>query len=403
MQQNFFRIAKNAAALVLYFILALLLIFYLKYITCPVYNFTPGQAFSGNYYYNPYQNMQPGDWHKGNFQIQSYAWGGVTSGRGNTNEEIFRLYESLGYDIIATSDYQKINRFQHESPSYIPVYEHGYGIKKSHQVLIGAKKVLWKDYPLFQTIHNKQHIINKLRNDNELVYLAHPLLRGGYSIENMKRLSNYDGIEVMNNYRFSIDHWDAALSVGNYVSILGNDDAHDISNPDEIGHHCTLINAPEGNQKNIISSLKKGNAFGARIYRPNGESFQDKVKRIKILPELKSFTVKYDTIFLKTDSIASEIRFIGQGGKLLKKSSYTTNAYYKIRETDTYIRTEIHFSDQSFYCLNPVCRYDGTSPGTLPFAEVNLWKTWILRIIGFASLLFMGLNYFILRKKFRDI
>ncbi len=90
---------------------------------------------------------------------------------------------------------------------------------------------MWKDYPLFQTIHNKQHIINLLKKSSELVYIAHPKLWNGYPIEEIELLSNYDGIEVLNNYGKSIKHWDAALSPGKYVTILGNDDAHDVSNP----------------------------------------------------------------------------------------------------------------------------------------------------------------------------
>ncbi|MCF8404242.1 MAG: hypothetical protein K9H58_09870 [Bacteroidales bacterium] len=395
------RILKLIGKLILFVLISFLLIFYIKYISCPVYDFTAGKPFSGKLFYNPYQNMQSENWRKGNFQIQSRAWGGITSGSGNSNEDIAKLYKSLGYDIIGTSDYQKINRYGENKASYVPVYEHGYGIQKSHQVLIGAKRVMWKDYPIFQTIHQKQHIIHSLRKDNALIYLAHPLLRGGYSLEDMKYLGGYDGIEVMNNYRFSVDHWDEALSAGNYVTILGDDDAHDINNPDEIGHHCTLINTPVVEKENIIHALKEGNAYGARIYRPNHETFEDKVKRIKVIPKLTGFEVIGDTIKVRVDSMASEIRFIGQNGKLLKSVMNVKESFYSINDEDTYIRTEIHFPDQSFFCLNPVCRFDGISPSKMPAAKINYWKTWILRIIGFSSLIFVIINIVIIRKKRR--
>jgi len=308
-------------------IAALLVVITVEYITCPVYDFMPGKPFSGEQFYNPYDSIDPVQWRKGNFQIQSYAWGGVTSGRGNTNEAIHALYKSLGYDIIGTSDYQKINRFGEGSPGYVAVYEHGYGIQKSHQVLLGARRVLWRDYPFFQTIHNKQHIIESLRRDNALIYLAHPLLRNGYSISDMKVLTGFDGIEVLNNYRFSIDHWDAALSEGNYVTIMGNDDAHDISNHDEIGHHCTFINTPDLSQGSILEALKRGRAYGAMIWRPLGETIRDKIRRTSILPELVRHDISGDTLFVQFDSVASEIRFIGQGGELLKSAADTDNAF----------------------------------------------------------------------------
>jgi len=337
-----------------------------------------------------------------NFQVQSYAWSGITSGRGNTNEKIYDIYKQLGYDIIATSDYQKINRYRQDEPDYIPVYEHGYGIKKNHQVLLGAQKVLWKDYPVFQTIHNKQHILNLLREDNELVYIAHPKLRHGYEPEDMEKLGNYDGIEVLNNYRTSLEHWDAALSAGNYVTLLGNDDAHDITNPDEIGHHCTFIQSSTLNRAEILTALKKGNSFGAKIYRPNGESFEDKIKRTRVLPKITAVDITSDTFYIRIDSVAREVRFVGQNGKNLLTISHTNSPFYIIRDNDTYIRTEIEFYSNSVYYLNPVCRTNSNLPPEKPAPEINIYKTAILRILGFATLIFIFLNYFLLKRKFRN-
>lgn len=374
-------------------------IFAVKYITCPVYDFKPSGSFSGDLFYNPYADLKPDDWKRGNFQIQSYAWAGITSGRGNTNEAIHSLYRSLGYDVIATSDYQKINRYGEGQPGYVPVYEHGYGIQKSHQVLIGSRKVLWKDYPFFQTVHNKQHIIELLRRDNALIFLAHPLLRHGYSIDDMKNLTGYDGIEVLNNYRFSIGHWDAALSQGNYVTILGNDDAHDISNPDEIGHHCTFINSPTLEEADILAALKEGRAYGAKIWRPSGESIEAKIKRTRVLPMLLRHDIHNDTLFVQCDSVADSVRFIGQGGNVLKTVTGADRSYYLLTENDTYIRVEIHIGPESALYMNPVCRYDGVAPAKIPAPAINTWKTWILRIVGFASLLFIVLNVFLIRKR----
>jgi len=217
----------------------------------------------------------------------------------------------------------------------------------------------------------------------------------------MKILTGYDGIEVLNNYRTSIDHWDAALSNGNYVTILADDDAHDISDPNEIGHHCTFINSPTVKKEDIIASLRTGKSFGAKIWRPLGESIEEKIKRTAILPQLLSCDVSNDTLFIKMDSIIPEIRFIGQEGKILKSSENTTMAWYAIQKSDTYVRTEIHYAHGSVFYLNPVCRYNGSSPTKIPAPEINLWKTWLLRIVGFATLLFLIINVFILRKKFR--
>jgi len=386
---------------IILFITAILVFITIEYITCPVYKFKAPVPFSGKNYYNPYEQIDPGLWRKANFQVQSYAWLGLTSGRTNSNEAIYNTYKRLGYDIIATSDYQKINPFRSAETDYIPVYEHGYGIKKNHQILIGAGNVLWTDYPIFQTIHNKQHILNLLRKDNELIFIAHPKLREGYKPEDMKYLGNYDGIEVLNNYRTSPAHWDSALSAGKYMTIIGDDDAHDISNPDEIGHHCTFINSPSVSQSDIISSLKSGRAFGAKIFRPEGETFEAKIKRTKVLPVVLQYSMKKDTLIVSTDSIAGEIRFIGQGGRLLKTCFNCNIATYSFENNDTYIRTEIEFKNQIEYYLNPVCRIGGYSPLEISSPEIDIYRTYLFRIVGFSSLLFIIFNYFMLRRIFR--
>ncbi len=107
------------AYLVLFLIGLTLLITLWYYTSCPVYTFSPLNPFKGDSLYNPYMNISEKKWWKGNFQVQSRAWGGITSGRGNSNEKIEKIYSSLGYDIIATSDYQRINRFGIRKPSYI--------------------------------------------------------------------------------------------------------------------------------------------------------------------------------------------------------------------------------------------------------------------------------------------
>jgi hypothetical protein len=312
----------------------------------------------------------------------------------NTNERIDSIYQFLDYDIIATSDYMKINRHREELPSYVPVYEHGYGIFKNHQVCIGAKKVDWFDFFFYQTINHKQQVLNKIRANNELVFIAHPKLRKGYAPEDFKYLTNYDGIEVLNNYRVSLEHWDAALSSGHYVTILSDDDAHDISNPDEIGHYCTFINLPELNKKNIISSLKSGNAFGAEIYRERGDSYQIKKEKLKEIATIKSVRLVDDTIHITLDKMASEIRFIGQDAKIVKIASEAFSADYQIQESDSYVRIEIFFPNGNKFYLNPFIRHDGDMQ--LPQIKSVKWmNTWLFRIVAF--LIFVSMGYFIFR------
>ena len=70
----------------LFVIIVLVFIFTIKYITAPVYIFPEPKPFSGEELFNPYEGIDSNYWRKGNFQIQSAAWLGITDGRVNTNE-----------------------------------------------------------------------------------------------------------------------------------------------------------------------------------------------------------------------------------------------------------------------------------------------------------------------------
>jgi hypothetical protein len=395
------RILRFILRCFLYLIVLLLFIVFLQYITCPVYEFSAGKSFSGKRIYNPYRDMDSNQWIRANFQVQSRAWLGLTDGRKNSSENIHELYKALGYQVIAISDYQKINRFEEGKEGYIPVYEHGYNIQKFHQVLIGSGRVLWRDYVFFQTRHHKQHLLQLLRSDNDLVALAHPRFTKGFSPVDLKYLSGYDCIEVVNGFRLSPAHWDTALSNGHYATVLGDDDAHDISNLDQIGHRCTYINARAVDRKEVVAMLMSGNAFAADIYRNPGETLEEKITRVKNLPLLREAGLSGDTITIRVGRAAREIRFIGQNGGIRQVQQDTDRAVYLFRPEDTYIRTEIAFPDGTVYYLNPFCRSEGNFPAQTPFPHIDRTRTWLLRSAGMLLLfllILVGRNMYIARR-----
>lgn len=387
------RILKTALLLIFSYVL-------FNYLTCPVYDFPEPRPFSGDHYYNPYKGLDSSHWRRANFQIQSYAWWGITGGSYNTNPAIDSIYKMLGYDIIATSDYMKINRYGSEKKEYIPVYEHGYGTRKFHQVVIGASKVSWRDYPLFQNIHHKQHIIDLLKSKNQLVYIAHPKLRYGYSPDDFVKLTGYDGIEVLNYMRFSIEHWDAALAAGRYVTILGNDDAHDIRQPLEVGHRCTYIYTEQLDRESIIHALQEGKAFGADIYRNAEETYEQKAEKAKHIARLNRVAINGDTVEVEVSSPALEFRFIGSEGKILKRSGGSNLATYIIRPEDSYVRVEVTFPDKNIFYLNPIARYDGgDKPGVTETARVDMVRSVAFWIVSWSVVIMILVFY--LRKRIR--
>jgi len=384
------KIFKRLLKWLLWFPGIILLFEMVLYFLAPIYNFDEPEPFTGDKWYNPYHDIDTGNWHRANFHFHTKRWAGITAGTG-TETEYYEQYKRLGYSVAALSHYQHITDFHKDSTYYIPVYEHGFGIRKKHQMLIGAKEVLWLDYSLVQNINHKQHILNLLRDDSEIVAIAHPDWENGYSTEDMKYLSNYDLIEVLDNNWRSFRQWDAALSAGRPVYILGDDDGHDIYDPYVVGRRCTFINSPVNSGSDLVRNLKAGNAFGADIYMREHEPFDEKELRAAMIPKITGVQILHDTLWVKTDTLAMKFTFIGQEGKARKVQYLTDAAWYILQPEDTYIRTEIVFFSQykhsgTVFYLNPVFRYNGEPPYNELTATINRERTWIFRIMMFGSL-----------------
>jgi len=383
-----------------------LLIFVFNYLIAERYIFPAPKPFSGSIWYNPYQDMDSLQWRRTNLHMHSHAWGGITNGSDNSNHKVWDRYRKLGYESIGISNYQFIDTLNASQPYYIPVYEHGYGIFKSHQLSIGAKKVLWYDLPFGQNIHHKQYILNRLRIRTELLSINHPVFFGGYNPNDFRYLTNYDFIEALNGYRNSIPDWDSALSAGKPVFLMADDDMHSLDDPGEVSRRLMMVNAPDNTRESILRALRAGNSYGVEIRMPGNETYESKTARFDSLSVITSVVVRNDTLFVTAGSEALEFRFFGQSGKLLSKLARSRHAFYALQPEDTYIRTVVLYStphDQegiSMY-LNPIIRTnDGRRP-EMEHARVDKAGTWVYRIIGFGSLLFMAINIVVLRRRFK--
>jgi hypothetical protein len=351
----------------------------LLYSIAPVYNYPDPQLFHGSQLYNPYADLKE-FWWKGNFQVASYSWGGVTDGR-DTADDVYQQYRKYGYDIISISDYQKINRFRSGEPDYVPTYERGYNVWKRHHLCIGAQQVNWYDLPLFQTVHHKQYIINLTKPNVEFLTIAHPIWMKAYTPEDLSKLSGYDALEVLNHYRNSLTLWEAALSAGKKVWMIGNDDSHNVFDLEQTMRYWTMINAQTSGQSDILSALKAGRSYGVDGRLGVNQN------------NLNSLTVDSQTIYLELDTIAVEIKFIGQNGQEKAKFLNLGSAHYTLTSGDSYIRTEIRM-DQSKIYLNPVFRYEN-APQKPEEATINWPLTWLYRFLFFlvyGTILFLVLK-----------
>ena len=389
---KFFRILVKAFLWVFTIVIMLLLI---PYLFNPVYDFPEPEPFTGGKLYNPYQNLNPTHWQKGNFQVQSRVWGGITDGRKNTNEMIDSTYKFLDYDIIGTSDYMQINLYHENKPTFISIYEHGWSIFKVHQIVLGADEVNWLDYFFWQTPNQKQKVINTLRKEADVVILAHPCLRNGYETSDLKKLSGYNAMEILNFYCESVYHWDTALSSGHYVAAIGNDDVHDITNPDEVGQYCTYINTASLHGDSVVDAIDRNRTYAVNVFRYLGDDWETRKEKHNNIGRLEEARLYGDTLKITLDRKASRIKFIGQEGEIRKEVMDQEIGSYIIQAEDTYIRTEIHFPNMNVFYLNPVVRYETHTPGSEVKAKINYTKTWIYRM--FAIMIYLFLAFLLIR------
>lgn len=373
--------------------IALLLVILYVYLSVPTYSFKEPRPFSGEYLYNPYQNMQPNQWKKYHFHCHSRKFFGLTNGRKSTEEAIDSVYQALGYDHYGISDYMGINAHGAESEGYIPAYEHGYGLfHKTHQISIGAEKVYWPDFLFMQNLNMKQHMINKLGEHCHFVMPAHASFTKGYKVNDMVLLSNYRLLEVLNPYGNAFEHWDVALSNGHRVYALGDDDTHDITDVHEVCHNLTMINTPDLNPEHVYEALDKGLCYAVEFdnWYHHPMTLAEKVEQAHALPHLTRAELVGDTLFIETSNgKMQEVKFIGQDGKVLKTEENITTASYVIQSEDHYVRTEINVNGLQLFYLNPVTRHATPEPVDQRLDVVNKAQTylyWFVYIVAFAAL-----------------
>ena len=337
------------------------------YVLAPAYGFPAPAPFSGPRLWNPYATSL-GRWWKANFHAHSHAWGGLTAGR-RSAADVRALYRKLGYDIAGLSNYQQIDGGSLANPDFIPVYEHGYNVHKVHELVIGARRVTWLDFPFGQTLSDKQYVLDRLGRNGGIVAIAHPWLRNGYPVDQLRYLSHYTLMEVVRQGHAGTHRWDAALSAGHLSWIIADDDEHDLKLGHDVGVSWTMVMAPSKRRADILAALRAGHTYG--VVGRNGVN--DVLVREVVL--------HHDTLSVRTDPGAHLFRFVGQDGALRRTVRDSMQASYVIRPNDTYVRVEVVTAHTHMY-LNPIVRYSGTGPAR-PRAVLNRAGTWTNR--GFLA------------------
>lgn len=333
----------------------------IPYALAPVYRFPPPRTFSGAALWNPYAHLS-GTWQRANLHAHGHAWSGLTNGT-HSDEEVVDAYRQRGYSVAGVSDYQWIAA-QH-GVATLPLYEHGYNISKEHQLAIGARRVEWLDFPIWTWLHQKQFILNRVAETTDLVAINHP--GTAYTERDLRDLTGYHLIEVVNGpFRFE-DVWDAALSSGHAVWVLANDDIHDLTNVRRMGIAWNMIDAPSPGLTDVVVALRHGRTYAVSLVGEKADA------------ALAGVEVHDQTLTVSSAGVPATFVFIGQNGVVRKTADQVMRATYDIEPADTYVRTVIRTPNMVMY-VNPIVRYDGEKLPALT-AEVNEPLTWLSRAV----------------------
>lgn len=354
---RFLNVCKGIIKTLVAFIVFLLALSYYQSI---IYNFDEPERFSGNSFYNPYKEWNSGDVYKANFHAHSAAWSGLTNGH-NTPEEILEHYKREGYKIAGLSNYHEIKRTSLKGLINLPMYEHGCNIRKTHKLAIGAKKVSYLDFPLWQNTSQKQLVINNIKKNDGLVAIAHPNNRDGHTLHDIKYLSDYDFIEVMSPSARAQQHWDMALKNGKVVWALSNDDTHDLIHEKPGRFYNVLANET----KHVKKTLKEGHFYAVKSLRGKDQLSLEKIQ------------VSQDSVYFSFNGAVKSIIAIING-----KNFYTTHSKagaFKIPSDAEYVRFEVNGTEDTLLS-NPIIKSNGKLPINQSMFTANLTLTILFRL-----------------------
>ena len=361
------RLANTGKGIVKSLFALLILILVALYYQSEIFNFTPTPDSHPSSFYNPYQNWNKKKALKANFHAHGRAWGGITNGH-NSDVEIINAYKKLGFSIAAVSNYHSISKKNDTSLLYIPCYEQGFNVSKTHLLAIDATEAYNLDFPLGQSLSQKQTRILNLKKTASLVALTHPGLGEGFNTQDLKYLKGYDLMEVLSPYFESFDLWDYALNQGNLSWILANDDTHDLKKQPP-GRFFNLIMPETKSKFGVVNALKKGNHVAYASDKGIVDVALEKIN-LKGNAITYSFSGNINRVKLVRNG---EMFMVDPRGKVI------------LQESDKYIRFEV-VGEKSVLYTNPIYRLqtsDIAEFSKIPY-KIDTLRTFTFRFFVFA-------------------
>jgi hypothetical protein len=199
----------------------------------------------------------PGQWYKGNLHTHTTQSDGDLS-----PEQAIAWYHEQGYDFCALSDHWVLTPGCVLAPDFVTLSAtelHGDGY---HLLVAGLQELPPRDLE-----HKPQAVINHVKAQGALAYIAHPYWTGRPSTETAA-LRGLDGLEVFNNVcemtkgtGHARIHWDDCLSADGRLNGLAVDDVH--WKYGEAGGGYVMVRAPELTEAALLEALRQGHFYSS--------------------------------------------------------------------------------------------------------------------------------------------
>lgn len=344
-------------------------------LAAPRFRFPPPVSFAGPAWLNPYagigEESRTAVWRTVNLHAHSAAWGGFTHGTG-TPDEVRGAYRRRGYDAIAVSNYHRVDTAP--GAHSLAVYEHGMNVPKAHVLVIGARDVRWLDFPLVQSVHHQQRVLDHLQGAGALLALPHPGVRGARSAQALQALTGYQLMEVTSKYGTWEREWDLALGAGRLVWALGGDDAHNVRDSTQVGESWTSVASASAAPESLLAALAAGRHVAVSGHRG------------RTALRLRRMAMRTGVLAVQVDGPVTELLFVGAGGRVRHRAGGGT-ATYRPAPDDAYVRV-VARGDSTVLYFNPVVRHRGHGVAPLT-ATVDTSATVALRATGGGAALLL--------------
>ncbi|RKY88803.1 hypothetical protein DRQ09_02345 [candidate division KSB1 bacterium] len=300
-----------------------------------ILTFAPIQLFSQEY-----------KWFKGNTHTHT-----INSDGDSPPRVVVRWYRDHGYNFLMITDHNFVTEIKYidtdKNDDFILIYgeEVTDSYKKTpvHLNCFGTGVYVspQKGNSVIETL---QRNIDAIRKAGGVPQINHPNWHWAFNDNEMKVLKNCKLFEIFNpgcNYFGGLDTpsmekvWDSILTAGVVMYGMAVDDMHKLAT--DTGKGWVMVKAKELTTEAILNALENG-----QFYASNGVTIDE----WNVTPE------KYEIKIKGKSDWKYVTRFIGEGGKLLKKDG-SLNPVYRFNGTEKYVRAVVMDSNGNFAWLQP--------------------------------------------------